>query len=169
MDDERIAESVKKYGWNAISVSDHTPPFLYSIGLMPYGNHPELIVFGLESGEAHAILSAMIREIRIGKSFKEPGVYSLAQDFSIGIRCVDETQHPLYLGYAMGYCRRMGRIGELQAVQVFWPDKNGKFPFDVGCDLEVYQSQPRLDLALTPSEIQEFERKSGYRHPSSEL
>lgn len=50
-------------------------------------------------------------------------------------------------------------MGELEAVQVFWPDKNGKFPFDVGCDLDVYQRQPRLDLALTPSEIREFRRQ----------
>jgi hypothetical protein len=59
----------------------------------------------------------------------------------------------------MGYCRHLGRIGELEAVQVFWPDKNGKFPFDVGCDLDVYQRQPRLDLPLPPSEVREFRRR----------
>jgi hypothetical protein len=48
---------------------------------------------------------------------------------------------------------------DLEAVQVFWPDKNGKFPFDVGCDLDVYQRQPRLDLPLPPSEVREFRRR----------
>jgi hypothetical protein len=61
----------------------------------------------------------------------------------------------------MGYLRYIGRIGELEAMQVFWPDKVGKFPYEVGCDLDVYCCQPRLDVALSPSEIEEFEREWG--------
>jgi len=49
-------------------------------------------------------------------------------------------------------------MGELQAVQAFWPDASGKFPFEVGCDFRVFQHQPRLDIALTPSEIRSFKR-----------
>jgi hypothetical protein len=61
----------------------------------------------------------------------------------------------------MGYCRHIGRRGELQAVQIFWPDEAGRFPFEVGCDLDVYQCQPRLDFPLTPREIKDFERQWG--------
>jgi hypothetical protein len=159
MEDE-IAEVVREHGWFAASISDHDPPFLYSIGLMQTWDHPELIVFGLDLNNAHALLSGMIREIRAGRPFTQQGAYTvaLAEDHRVGIRRVHPTQHPLYLGFAMGYCTYLGRIGELEAVQVFWPDSGGKFPFEVGCDLEVYQCQPRLDVALTPSEITEFER-----------
>jgi hypothetical protein len=159
MEDE-IAEAVRKHGWFAASIYDDDPPFLYSIGLMQTWDHPELIVFGLDSSDAHDLFSAMIREIRDGRRFTEQGVYtvSLTEDHRIGIRHVHPTQHPLYLGFAMGYCRYLGRIGELEAVQVFWPDSGGKFPFEVGCDLGVYQRQPRFDMALTPSEIRAFER-----------
>jgi hypothetical protein len=58
----------------------------------------------------------------------------------------------------MGFCRTVGRLGGLQAVQVFWPDAAGKFPFDVGCDPGIFRLQPRLDLPLSPSEIRRFER-----------
>lgn len=103
----------------------------------------------------------MIQDIRAGRAFAQPGVYTvtLAEDHRVGIRRVHLSQHPLYLGFAMGYCTYLGRIGELEAVQVFWPDSGGKFPFEVGCDQEVYQCQPRLDIPLTPSEIREFERR----------
>jgi hypothetical protein len=37
----------------------------------------------------------------------------------------------------MGYCRYIGRWGQLEAMPVFWPVAVGKFPFEVGCDLEV--------------------------------
>ena len=160
MEDE-IAEVVREHGWFAASISDHAPPFLYSIGLMQTWNHPELVVFGLDPNDAHALLSWMIREIRAGRSFAQKGVctVALAEDRRIGLRRVHPTQHSLYLGFAMGYSRYTGRIGELEAVQVFWPDSRGRFPFEVGCDIGVYQCQPRLDIALTPSDIREFERQ----------
>jgi hypothetical protein len=62
------------------------------------------------------------------------------------------------LNRIMGFVRNIGRIGELEAMQVLWPDSKGRFPFEVGCDLGVYQLQPRLDLALMPSEVRQFER-----------
>jgi hypothetical protein len=72
---------------------------------------------------------------------------------------VHPTQHPLYLGFAMGFLTNIGRIGELQAMQAFWPDSWGKFPFEVGCDIDVHSLQPRLDIGLTPQEVQRFERE----------
>ena len=159
--DEEIAEVVREHGWFAASISDHEPPFLYTIGLMKTLNHPELIVFGLDPSDAHALFSGMIRQIRAGDSFARPGVYTVshAEDFQVGVRRVHPSQHPLYLGFAMGFLRNLGRIGELEAVQMFWPDSSGKFPFEVGCDLGVYECQPRLDIGLTPSEIRDFERQ----------
>jgi hypothetical protein len=158
--ESEIAEVVREHGWFAASIFDDDPPFLYTIGLMQTWGHPELIVFGLDPGNAHALFSAMVREIYAGRSYAQPGVYTvaLAEDHRVGIRSVHPTQHPLYLGYAMGYCTYLGRMGELEAAQVFWPDSGGRFPFEVGCDLEVYRHQPRLDIALTPSEIRAFER-----------
>jgi hypothetical protein len=41
----------------------------------------------------------------------------------------------------------------------FWPNRQGKFPFDVGCDLAVYQLQPRLDIGLSPREVRRWERQ----------
>jgi hypothetical protein len=156
--EEEIAEVVREHGWFAASISDHHPPFVYSIGLMQTCDHPELIVFGLEPSDAHGLLSRVVRGIRAGSTYAQPGVYGtvLGEQNRIGVRRVHPTQHPLYLGFAMGYCRHIGRIGELEAVQVFWPDSGGKFPFEVGCDLGVYQCQPRLDIPLTPSEMREF-------------
>jgi hypothetical protein len=59
----------------------------------------------------------------------------------------------------MGFLTNIGRIGELEAMQAFWPDVHGRFPFDAACDLGIFNLQPRLDIALTPAEIREFERR----------
>lgn len=160
--DEEFAEDVRVFGWSMASISDHQPPFQYTIGLMETLSHPEFIAFGLDSNDGHALFSGLVRDIRAGRSYAEPGVHTVhvgGDAHRVGIRRVDPTQHPLYLGFAMGFLSNLGHIGELEAVQVFWPDRAGLFPFQAGCDLAVYQLQPRLDIGLTPGEVREFERR----------
>jgi hypothetical protein len=160
--DEEIVEVVREYGWYAADVSDGKPPFLYTIGLMQTCRHPEFIMFGLDAANAHALFSQLVRNIQSGQSYSEPGAYTVelgGGEHRVGFRRVHPTQHPLYLGFAMGFMTNIGRIGELEAVQAFWPDSAGKFPFDVGCDLAVYELQPRLDIGLSPREVRRFQRQ----------
>src|SRR5262249_58152238 len=72
--EEEIAEVVRQYGWYAASISDHQPPFLYTVCLMQTLNHPEFIMFGLEVDNAHALFSQLVQDIRAGRSYAEPGV-----------------------------------------------------------------------------------------------
>ncbi|MFM8584455.1 MAG: DUF4262 domain-containing protein, partial [Planctomycetaceae bacterium] len=136
--------------------------FLYTIGLMETQKHPELIIIGLDADNAHALLTGLIAEIRNGQSYTESGVRTVRlgnAQHRVGFRRVHPTQHPLYLGFAMGFLSNKGRIGELNAMQVFWPDSQGHFPFDSDCDNAVSDLQPRLDIGLTPSELRAFERR----------
>jgi Domain of unknown function (DUF4262) len=161
-EDEEIANSVRAHGWHAISVSDHPPEFLYTCGLMTTFRHSEAIIFGLPRRSAYAVLAAMVDDIRRGRTFASPGRYDgVLTDFPIAVRLVHPSQAEMYLGYAMGHCRYMGNAGGLVAVQVFWPDKAGRFPFEVGCDQDVLNSQPRLDLPATLSELRAHRRLIG--------
>src|SRR5438445_2063170 len=113
--DNEIAEIVREHGWFAASISDHKPPFTYTIGLMETCRHPEFIIFGLEPDNAHALFSGLIRDIRAGQSYAEPGVYTVNlgnDEYRVAFRPVHPTQHPLYLGFAMGFMTNVGRIGE---------------------------------------------------------
>ena len=114
--EERIAEIVQEHGWYAANVGDHQPPFLYSIGLMQSCGHPEFVVFGLDTGDSCSLLSCLVRDIHAGRTYAEPGIHPVSSggdDHRIGFRRVHPTQHPLYLGFAMGYCRHIGRIGHI--------------------------------------------------------
>jgi hypothetical protein len=153
-----IAANVDRVGWSAISVCDIWPSFVYSVGLMFSLNHPELIVFGLDD-EGYRVMRAMIEDIRGGRSFASPEAYDgVLVHGKIATKPVHFSQHTLYLGYAMGYCRERGRIGQLQAVQVFWPDRAGTFPFESGCEKRVRTAQPRLDLPASPDELRGLRR-----------
>src|SRR5262245_27264886 len=124
--------------------------------------HPEAIILGLSPQAAYSILEVMVEDIRGGRSFAAPGVYDgVLAGLPVAVRAVDPSQHALYLGYAMGHCRYTGNPGGLAAVQVFWPDKRGRFPFDSECDAEVAALQPRLDLPAPESEVRAFRRRFG--------
>ena len=158
-EDEEIARSVAANGWHAISVTDHPPGFVYTCGLMTTFGHPEVIIFGLSPIAAYSVLEVLVADIRSGRSFAESGLYEgVLVDFPLAVRPVDPTQYELYLGYAMGHCRHTGKTGRLVAVQVFWPDKQGRFPFEVRCDPEISALQRRLDLAAPASELRAFRR-----------
>ena len=157
-----IAEVVRERGWYLANVFDNEPPFIYTIGLIESCQHPELIVFGLEERDAQWLLASIFVQIRNGVQFNAADIRTVRivdTDHRVGFRKVHPTQHPLYLGYAMGYCRHIGRWGELEAMQVFWPDSRGKFPFEAGFASELSDAQPRLDIPLTQDEIEEFERQ----------
>jgi len=156
--EQKIAADVEQYDWSAVSVSDASPSFVYSVGLMFSLGHPELIIFGLD-GEGYYVLRAMVEDIRAGRSFAEPATYDdVLAEGAIATRRVHPSQHELHLGYATGYCRERGRTGELEAMQVLWPDTADRFPFQPGCDEETYALQPRLDLPVWPDELRERRR-----------
>ncbi|HEX4124406.1 MAG TPA: DUF4262 domain-containing protein [Tepidisphaeraceae bacterium] len=151
--EQSISEGVRKNGFRILTISDHTPPFAYSVGLMFTYQHPELIILGLNQAGTD-ILRGMVHLIGHGRRFDAPGDYEIVPTVKVATRPVHPTQHEFYLGFAMGYCREQGRPGGLQAVEVFWPDKQGKFPFQRGCDESVWEQQPRLDQPLGPIELQ---------------
>jgi hypothetical protein len=112
---------------------------------------------------------------RIAQSVREHGWHALTVEgtdvepsfvYSIGlahiegcdvaIRPVHPTQHILRLGSAMAFYRRLARPEALTVRQVFWPDKAGRFPFEIECDPRASQMQPRMELAVPPSELKAF-------------
>ena len=120
--------------------------------------HPELILFGRLKDDS-GILDSLVTEIRNGRRIDEPRSYDLLEGFPISTRPVHKTQHELYLGFAMGFLTNIGRMGELEAVQIFVPDIRGIYPFQPNCSLTVYESQPRLDIGITKSELADWRRQ----------
>ena len=156
--DDLIAQDIAQYGWSCITIRDAEKPFAYTAGLMHTFRHPELILFGRLKDDS-GILDSLVAEIRHGGRIDEPRNYDLLEGFPIATRPVHKTQHELYLGFAMGFLTSIGRMGELEAVQVFVPDIHGIYPFQPNCSLTVYESQPRLDIDLTKSELADWRRQ----------
>ena len=54
--DKKVLPTLEEWGWYVISVGAQ-PPFSYSIGLFEHFQHPEIILFGLNSKRRHGIVN----------------------------------------------------------------------------------------------------------------
>ena len=98
---------------------------------------------------AFDVLVVMVEDLKNGRTFSNKTVYDrVLKSAVIAIRRVHATQHGRFLVSAVDYRRHPGCAGALEAVQMIWPDKQGWFPFEPGCDPKVVASQPLLVAEL---------------------
>jgi hypothetical protein len=130
---QMLREQVRKNGFTFQpvfpAVGDEGEPFVYTIGLSTTYNHPELYVVGLDAGDAIQVMLRAIDKISDGESFETPTFFEDEDGDVFPVRPlvqvdVDEKsglgQQVLGHGFA--------------AVQVYYPDENGLFPWEAGCD-----------------------------------
>ncbi len=127
---ESIAEVValiEEYGWFGQHVLPDTPlgkvRFSYSIGFTAM-NHPEIVITGLPHRVAHSFINFIGAEIRKGKKFVSG---SWTDEFTEGGRvCFIRAEDTSGLGGVDAV------YGEIDAVQMIWPDSAGRLPWHEG-------------------------------------
>jgi hypothetical protein len=121
---------IDSHGWTVIKVLDR-PTFAYTVGLTETFNHPELIMFGLAPDNMQSLLNNAAAIVR-SKGRIEP--YSLLDTVIDGYSCyglpVDAAAREGYLNVAF----ELYGSGNVSAIQIVWPDVDGLFPFQQGCD-----------------------------------
>ncbi len=144
---KNILHDVKSCGWSGTHVfpEEGEPGFEYTIGLGKTMGHPEIIIFGLEAGVSHDALWRMVDNMKLGLNYREPGEYTgILKNLRCAIRPVDPAWHDGYFGQGLWYYEHEGDPDGLEAVQVFWPDSQGRFPWEEGCEEESVYLQPLL-------------------------
>jgi len=129
---EKTQSDIKQYGWQCMHIAprvgDTGSHFTYSIGLYETYKHPEIMIFGLANDTAHGVLSECVKMIKNGTRFptEQPVMDVLAGDFEVIFKPVKSELFDEYLGIATDY------YGErsFDALVLFWPDKNHKFPWE---------------------------------------
>lgn len=145
--EQRILNDIAEFGWHLILINsdDEGPAFVYSVGMMETLNHPEIIMFGLDTQLMADVINGMGDQIRTGRRFDALGLFEdLLDGYACKVIAVSERHHPEYLGYAMWHRRHLGQIGTLRALQCVWPAKDGRFPDDPACDKRIAAMQPLL-------------------------
>jgi Domain of unknown function (DUF4262) len=141
--DDRVAEmmlkvgaNITRCGWHATGVFGGGGSFMYTTGLTT-GDHPELVIAGLPPETAHGLIAAAVGVIRSGVPLAPGRDYAeIATGFPVRFAEVDQDacEHPLSVTN-----RHYGR--RVPALQLLWPDPEGRFPGEDGCDPKMAAAQ----------------------------
>ncbi|WP_055589806.1 DUF4262 domain-containing protein [Peterkaempfera griseoplana] len=147
--DSRIAANIREYGWNVNGVAGGDLPgdWSYSIGLWHTLRSPEVSIFGIPSQTGMRIVNVLAGRIRHGHPL-EPDQRRgdvLGGGFPVAIRPVHPSWYPSFFGAGVDFHQRP----PLPITQMFWPDRQGRFPWDDGVEETCRATQP---LLWTPRE-----------------
>lgn len=143
---QKVWDTIHTHGWALQGVfatrENPSPPFTYTIGLS-FLDHPELIIFGINHDNAAAILNELGRRIRDEGLVLEDRHRddTVLVGLDVELRAVPRSAHSEYFGVAN---RILGR-GKFKALQIVWPDPEGKLPWEPGYDEKFKAMQPLLD------------------------
>ena len=139
---ELLAE-VATHGWIVmrISADGPGPDFAYSIGLVRTYGHPEVIVVGLPLDVAQRIINDLGKAVRDGARFRAGEISdAFLKDYDVTFRAVPGYQYGAYLGWG----RRVYGDSDFPVLQLIYPDRAGRWPWQDGVSLQFRALQPVL-------------------------
>ncbi|MCU1270527.1 MAG: hypothetical protein JWN74_1821 [Acidobacteriaceae bacterium] len=143
--DQKFLASIETFGWNVTNVfnkeGDTGPEWSYSTGLFHSYAHPEIIIFGLELRNMRKIVNNVGSAVKNGSRFKPGSEYfDIFTKYGCQFRDVSVDHYRAYLGWAIWFYER----DSFPVLQCFWPDREGRYPWDPACSAAVVAQQPLL-------------------------
>ncbi|MBK8101500.1 MAG: DUF4262 domain-containing protein [Planctomycetes bacterium] len=133
-----------------VAETDAVPEHAFTVGMWQNWRHPEVIAFGLPAEVLHALFELIADEVDSGRRLVSGQKYDdFLSGYPILIRAVPKAQVARYLPLA---CRVNGDA-EFEVLQVCWPDRRGRWPWEEGAHESVRQLQPILER-LPEAEVQ---------------
>ena len=162
--DRRVRADIQGFGWHvALFPGDpKCPGWAHTIGLHASFGHPEILCFGSNLEFLHGLLNAVGARVRAGEQLPAGCEYSgLLSDYPVAVREVAACWFAPFLGNAAWHYRSH----EFPALQCFWPDRAGRFPWHPDFAVDLRADQPLLfhtevELAL-PAPMAETLRGEG--------
>ena len=141
-----IKTHIKEVGWHLrlIHGEEEEPSFLYTIGLWETYRHPEILLFatGQDPNAVAGSFRALIKRVIEGERLEAGRVYAkVFAEYDGAVREILPQYFPRYLEMAV----LTYDTYDFPAVQLYWPDLEGRFPWQSGFDLQLFPLQPILD------------------------
>lgn len=139
----KLSDIIKKYGWHVVSVDarGNIPGWAYTIGLHATFEHPEVVIFGLRPETLEHLVDNVAESVKAGRRFEvDMKDEELLEGYAVTFKPVD----PVWYESVVRHAQKFYGNTEFPLLQLFWPDRNRKFPWDDDCDPAVKKLQPRL-------------------------
>ncbi|KIC42095.1 hypothetical protein RA27_01430 [Ruegeria sp. ANG-R] len=141
---------VDEFGWAFTSVfptaddPEETPEFSYSTNLDEFCGLPELIVFGLPKDTAHRIVSDIVDRAKSGWVWEggNAKLDEIIENYPVELRPVHPSNLDNHFGASVAFREATKRPKLGNALQVFWPDRDGAMPWEAE---NAPWYQPQLD------------------------
>ncbi|MDE2329432.1 MAG: DUF4262 domain-containing protein [Bradyrhizobium sp.] len=143
--DEILIRNVRERGCHILGVAAEkgSPPFTFSIGLALNYGQAEIIIFGMDPRKSARIINIVRDHAASGKKYVDGEVSS---DILVNLNvCFIEVPLDLYdeyLGTAIWFYRKSPR--PFPCLQLVWPDRAGRFPWETGFDAAMKKDQTVL-------------------------
>ena len=141
--ERRILDDIEEHGVHFVHVAENEdrPGFSSTVGFWHSFEQPEVIVFGMPPEVARDLLDVIADEASEGKTFLAGSQHEgLLQHYAVRFLEVPVSLHGEYFGAASWAYEG----GEFRAVQLVWPDKQGRWPWSEGVREVFRECQPLL-------------------------
>lgn len=141
--DVKLLADIEQYGWavQVVMETEGEPAFAYTIGLVRNFDHPELIIVGLKYESMFGILDVCGVDVRNGRRFEDGKVYDdCLEGYAAIFRSVPKFEYRNYIGYACWF----DGSWDIPVLQLIYPDKEGRWPWDEGVTPGFLWQQPVL-------------------------
>jgi len=146
--DRKLLSDIERVGWHVIHINEDEqgPGYTFSVGFYYTFRQPEILITGLRQEVAHDLLKIAVVQMAGGKTFQ---AFERVSDFAEGYDCafapIEFEHYRNYLGYAVWFYRSLPT--PFPAVQMVWPDKEGRFPWEADYDKRFLNLQKPLYAA----------------------
>jgi len=143
--DQRLLRNVREHGCHLMGIGGDAegPGYVFSIGLYLNYAHAELVMFGLAGSDAAKVINVIRDRAAAGRSYAAGDVCDdLPLERKVCFVEVPLQAYPAYLGTAIWFYAKLPR--PFPCLQIVWPDQEGRFPWETGCDARLKLHQPLL-------------------------
>ncbi len=140
----RVISDVREYDYHKVGVFSEDadePDFGYTVGLEHVLGHPEVLVIGLDIETEFAVIDNLVELIRSGSVFGDMIRTDLAlEGVEACFRLLNKDLYSEYVQQAVNFYK----TDEFSVLVLYWPDKDGLFPWEEGASSYLLERQPVL-------------------------
>ena len=137
----KVLADVIEYGVHVVHVleDESGPGFSYTVGLWHSFGQPEVLVFGLGDEIAHELLNLVADEASDGDKCTHGTRHEgLLEGYPVQFLGIESSEHARYLGLAQWAYEGE----EFPVVQLVYPDRMGRWPWDPATKKGFRECQP---------------------------
>ena len=140
--DEELRADVEQHQWVVLKVApDKAAEYGYSVGLTRSFGHPELVVVGLDDDTIQDLVNEIGEAISGGALFRDGDTSgAFLEGYDVTFRALPASLRATHFAWA----HRFYGDADFSVLQVVYPDRKGRWPWDPASAADFRKGQPVL-------------------------